>query len=393
LNEEVPTAFGGAIDDSHFALPTGFLPDVVTGMEHTVNPVPNSTYAVWANDDLLYTASGAGLRILNISDPTNPSVVSEDIVDSQSRDVDLMFHPNGRLYAVLADIGENGIRLVDVTEPEFPEFVSKSEKCTHNIAVVPGTTLVYSSFSLCHAEDLADGDNTHLTVVDFADPLNPVEYHHEFPPQVETVGGTPREVDATSCHQTSFQMDRNLGYCAGISQTLIFDIEDPVNPVIIQVIDWPGVNIHHAVYPAHGGDMLILGDEVAGVIAPVPACSQNADYPTSALWFFDTSDLTTPTPLGYFQQSSYEAANTDVDSAGDLYCSTHFGSLVEDRDLFVLGWYSAGTILVDFSDPTAPTQVDGWKGDGIISTTDSLYYKGHVYSTDGVRGVDVLKLI
>ncbi len=400
---DTPSPYGGATDETvHGNVPAGFLPDPITGLSHQTQLDPEHAYTVFANDDVLYVGGSPGLRIYDISDPANPSPLATEVLSSNSRDIDLMFHPNGRLYMALANSQEDGIHLFDVTDPTDPALVSKTPKCTHNVSVMPNTTLVYSSFSACHAEDLAAGDNTHMMVVDFADPANPVEHPLEFPRNVETIDGTPREVSAVSCHHITFEPSLDLAYCAGITQTLIFDTTDPVAPLITQVIDWPGNNIHHAAWITHGGDLLIIGDEFAGVLAPTPACTSEGDLPTSALWFYDLSDLSAPTPIGYFEQEHYDAINEDSvltyaeerDGATDtFYCSTHFGGFVEDQDIFVLGWYTAGTVLLDFSDPTNPFQLGEFRADGKSTTADAIYYKGHVYSADEIRGLDVLKVI
>ncbi len=364
------------------------LPDEITGMEFVTRAVESPGQGIWLHEDRAYVTGPSGLRILDVTDPGMPVLLAEDIPDTASRDVDIMEHPNGQLYAVLTAGGV--VKLVDVTDPSQAEVVSQTTLCSHNMAVVPNTTVVYSSWSLCHATDAGMVSAGDIEIIDFADPKNPVSTLFEFPPVAITEGGVPRPVTATSCHDVTFNVELARAYCAGISDTLIWDITDPLAPVIIQVIDWPGTNIHHAVWDARGGDLLILGDEFAGVAAPSPPCSETVSDPTSALWFFDISDLASPTPVGYFQ-IEWEQLNSDT---GDTprYCSTHFGTLVEDRDMLVMGWYSAGTVLIDFSDPADARQVAHYIGSG-TNTWEARYHNGHVFTGDAGRGMDILKLI
>jgi hypothetical protein len=366
------------------------LPGTVTGMEFITNGNSNGTTGIWIDGDTAYLSGGVGLRILDITDPARPALLAADIPDTNSRDVDILHHPNNRTYAVLADSGENGMKLVDVTDPVRAELVATEPHCVHTVAVVPNSTVVYASWSLCHAippgEQMQAGD---VTIVDWADPLNPTWKIFAFPPVVITEGGVPRPVTATSCHEMTFNAELQRAYCAGISNTMIWDISDPLNPEIVQVIDWPLINIHHSVYDARDGDLLIIADEFGGVATPSPPCTDPGVDPTSALWFFDISDLATPVPVGYFQIDHNQLSG---DTASRGYCSTHLGEIVDGRDLMVLGWYTAGTVLIDFSDPANAFQVAHYRAADPTSVWEARYHNGHVFSADTQRGLDISRL-
>src|ERR1051325_9884607 len=95
----------------------------------------------WIDDGLLYLSGGAGLRIVDIHDPANPVVLSEDTPYPNLRDVHLIHHPNGRFYAVLADDGKSQMKLVDVTDPHAPALVAKTTTCGPTVALAPRTPL------------------------------------------------------------------------------------------------------------------------------------------------------------------------------------------------------------------------------------------------------------
>ncbi len=113
--------------------------------------------------------------------------------------------------------------------------------------------------------------------------------------------------------------------------------------------------------------------------------------PTSSIWFFDISDLATPLPLGYFQveYDQVTAESADVPA----YCSTHLGDVIEGHDLFVLGWYAGGTVMVDFANPAAAQQVAAWHAPAPTSVWEARYHDGHVYAADTQRGLDILKIV
>lgn len=360
------------------------LPETVAGMEFVTNADANSTQGIWVEDGIAYLSGGPGLRILDVSTPSEPRLLAEAVeTTTGSRDVDLLHHPDGRTYAVLAKDG-GGIAVIDVTDPDDPRPVSQVDIFAHNIAVVPGSTLVYSSRSTSvHVPD--PGTTGQVDIVDLAEPAEPAVSVFQFP-AAAMAQGAPKPVTATTCHDITFEPEKDWALCAGISETHVWDITDPAAPEIIQVVTWPGNQIHHAAWSARGGELLIIGDEFGGAIAG-PACSE-APNPYAALWFVDISDLATPVPLGYYQVS-YDSAAED----NTALCTTHFGTLVEDRDLFVIGWYTAGTALVDFSDPSAPVEVAHYRPDGAVNTWEARYHDGHVYTGDTQRGMDVLRLV
>ncbi len=298
-------------------------------------------------------------------------------------------HPNGRHYATMA---RGDVILVDVEDPQAPFVVSTAPvPGSHTIMAIPGTAIVYNSRSISTHVPGA-GETGQIDIIDFTDPLNPVVHLYAFPAVAMTVGGVPRPVASTTCHEMTANAELKRAYCAGVTDTMIWDVADPIKPVILQVIDYPLINIHHSVYDTHNGTMLIIGDEFTGVLAPTPMCSDTVPYPTSAVWFFDISNLQTPLPLGYFQ-IDYDAIAPSAENGSPQYCSTHLGDVLQGRDLLVLGWYSAGTVLIDFSDPTAPVAVDHWRSDGSTSTWEARFWNGHVFTGDTVRGMDILKLV
>jgi hypothetical protein len=368
------------------------LPARITGLEPVARPDEETAFGEWVEDGVAYLSGPSGLRIYGVRDPMHPVALAVDVADTQSRDVDLLHHPNGRLYAVLADSGESYMKLVDVTDPTAPVLVGHTSTCVHTVAVVPDSTIVYGSWSLCHASSPTQAEQGDVEIVDFADPLSPVSKIMPFPPVAITVDGTPRPITATSCHEMSFNAALHRAYCAAISDTQVWDTTDAWNPVILQVIDDPLVNIHHSVWDARNGTLLIIGDEFVGVLAPTPTCSDSADLPTSALAFYDITDLASPVRVGYYQVD-YDAIGASAEAGKPIYCSTHLGDVIDGEDLIVMGWYSAGTVLIGFSDPAAPTTVAYWRADGDSSVWEARYMDGYVYSADEVRGLDILAIV
>lgn len=399
----VLTAVAGCLDDDAGVDPVdrepvvddwepAMLPDPITGLEFVKNAESTGAAGIYTHENKLYLSGGAGLRILDITDPQGSFLLAENVEGTQgSRDVDIMEHPNGRLYAVLAHGGPR-ISITDVTDPTSPEHILDitSIGSAHNIAVVPGEPIIYNSRSLdAGINDPAGLEVGKIDVIDLTDIANPEITIFGFPAVVITEGGVPKVSTAGTCHDITFLQtdDKDWAFCAGVTETQIWDITDALEPTIIQIIQTPLNQIHHGAWGARDGDILIIGDEFAGA-AGGTTCTDPVENPYAALWFWDISDLATPTPLGYYAISYNSATATDPS-----LCTTHFGTLVEDRDLFVIGWYTAGVGIVDFSDPTDPTEIAHYEPDGATNTWEARYYKGHVYTGDTARGTDILKLI
>lgn len=366
-------------------------PDAITGFEWVAQPNSNGTTGIWVADGLAYLSGGVGLRILDVHDPMAPVTLASEVEDTEgTRDVQAFVHPNGRHYAAMAQGGAR-IILVDVEDPTNPRVVSNvTLPGYHTLMVIPGTAVIYNSRSISTHVPGA-GETGQIDIVDFTDPENPEVHLYVFPAIAMTVGGVPRPVVSTTCHEMTANAELKRAYCAGVTDTMVWDVSDPLDPVILQVIDYPLVQIHHSVYDAWNGTLLILGDEFAGAAAG-PMCSDTVPYPTSAVWFFDISDLAVPKPLGYFQVE-WDAIAASAEGGSPVYCSTHLGDVLHGRDLFVIGWYSAGTVLIDFSDPTAPVAVDHYRADGPTSTWEARFWNGYVFTGDTQRGMDVLKLV
>lgn len=378
------------------------IPETITGMEQLMQldftafggeDFRISGNGVWLHEDKLYV-SGSSFAIVDVTDAANPVVLS--VLESRgARDVDIMEHPNGNLYAVLA--GSPGIVLVDVTDPLAPFEAGNITIGFHNIAVVPGTALVYNSRSVYRGQDLATEGGL-LDIVDFTDVANATVTQFRFGHEATVAGGAVKPVTAPACHDVAIYTDVNRAYCAGITETHIWDITDPKAPTIIQIVENPGTNIHHAAYAAKDHNLLIIGDELGGA-ALAPGCAVS-DQPYGGVWFVDISDLTTPVPVGYWApeepRSDPVRPNTNWMPGNGLpasvpTCTAHFGNLVEDRDILTMGFYTAGVFLIDFSDPADPVEIANYRPGGNV--WEGVYYRGHVYTGDSSRGVDVLKVV
>lgn len=292
-------------------------------------------------------------------------------------------HDDGAANECEPGDGQAGISIIDVRNPRRPEPISFVDTIhgSHNLTTVGDTGLVYvSSYAL--DDPLAEAG---VSIVDVgANPEDPPVTFLEFPRAQSAAerdetrytmrNDTDKVPESPGCHDIGLDLDQDLAFCAGITETHIWDISDPRDPVIIEIIHNPLINVDHAAQVNADGDVLVVNDEWAGAAGGPTGCL-TARPPTGALWFYDISDPTDAEPRGYWSPP-------EPDPVGDFTCTSHFfGTFETDAggDRLVASWYDHGIWVVDFDTPELATGVAAFQPEG--ETFWSAYpYKGTLYA-------------
>lgn len=143
-----------------------------------------------------FVAAGAGLAVVDISDPSNPRQIGRCETSDFAVDVAV-----SGAYAYVA--GWDGLKVVDIADPSHPTIVGQqvgSGLWTRRVAV--------SGTHAC----LVDS-NLGLLVVDVSDPSNPIE-----------VGSLP-------LYGTGVAVTGHYAYVAGSPGLRVISVEDPSHPV------------------------------------------------------------------------------------------------------------------------------------------------------------------
>lgn len=324
-----------------------------------------------------------GVRLYNVANPQNAKRLSFANCDGWHSDVDFV----GSQYVVQSHDsessnsgcspgeGKEGVRVFDVSNKKQPKSVGFAETVhgAHNLTALGDTGLVYvGSYNLSNPADV-DG----VSIVDVgANPQDPPVRFLEFPdadnsskhPDMKNTSG--RVPTSPGCHDIGFDLQRDLAFCAGIEETMIWDISDPRNPVIISIIRNPAISIHHGARPNADGDVLILNDEWAGATGGPTACLASNE-PAGALWFYDISDPRNPQLKSYWSPPKAEPTAD--------FCTSHFYDAFEDRDWVVTSWYENGVYVVDFSDPSNPKMVAFYDPPG-ANFWSAYAHRGAIYA-------------
>jgi hypothetical protein len=271
---------------------------------------------------------------------------------------------------------EQGVSLHDITDPTAPVRiggVTGLPAGTHTLTVHPSEPIVYAS-----PGGIANGGGTQQ-IIDFSDVDAPV---------VATF-----QPNQTGCHDFSVieREDGTIGVCVGLTESQIWDLEDPLAPVILSRIVNPLIQFHHTGVTTSDGNLLVIGDETL-------AAQECLGGPTGAMYAYDISDPTLPVPQGYFAIDRNSGDNPISAMNRTNWCTAHIFEFVGDTDTMVASWYTGGMNVIDWSDPLFPREVAHYQVDTGTREDDTNYWSAYlhedlVYANDRGRGaLDVLRV-
>lgn len=378
------------------------LPETISGLEHIVKAdgVEAGAGIAMFGSLAIVPGFGAPSSIVDISDPAKPVLLSTFKPQegmASHRGATTIAYPDGRLVTVIAT--GRGLDVWDISDPTSPQPLPTIVMKSHKVGVVPGTPIVYNAASGGGGSRIADEGTAVTEIYDLSDPTNPVKVQDW--------------ANGFACHHVYFWNDiaqeKYRGICAGIEFTQIWDTKDPKDPkVIVSVPVHQGVAgtpsgsipllaFSHYAGLSRDGKILLVGDESGGGSYP-PGCVASVNTPAGAvstpvgaLWFYDVSNEKSPKVLGWYSPLN----DPRVKAAPDTSCTAHHGRLVpaEGRDMIAMSFYGAGVVLVDFtgvgtaSGPLA--KVVAQYADG-SDTWETWYNQGYLFTGDLARGMDVI---
>jgi hypothetical protein len=462
----VPTAASGQEDDPREGLPPGYLD--WTAASSNIELVdsdpregpfdaPPGTFG-FVNSDLAFKGDVAiagnfnGFQFYDLSDPTNPDLLSAFVCPGGQGDVsvygDLLFmsveETRGRI-----DCGTQGapgavnperfrgVRIFDISDLDNPVQLPGVQTCrgshTHTIVTDPddanniyiynsGTAGVRSPLELAGCENAALTQSPVTTG-------NPTQWRIDVikvplaAPQTAAIVSQPRIFtdpvtgafnglqntlsgalhpsgipysplpNTNTCHDiTAYpELEIAAGACGG--NGILLDISDPVNPVRLDAVSDPNYSYWHSATINNDGTKVIFTDEWGG--GTNARCRSTDSLEWGADTFFDLV-------AGEMEFRSYfkmPAVQTVQEN-----CVAHNASLVPvpGRDLLVQAWYQGGVSVIDFTDTANPQEIaffdrgpinspnpTGLNLGGLWST---YWYNGLVYGTEIARGFETFGL-
>jgi len=390
--------------------------------------------------DVLVTGSYHGFNVYRLADDGMPALMSSIVCPGGQGDVsivgDLLImsveENRGRVDCGLQSVTEDvsperfrGIRIFDISDLTRPVQVGAVQTCrgshTHSVVSGPGNDgriIVYVSgiASVRDTEELdrcfdeSPGDNrTALFRIDVIEiPVNDparsriVDSPAVFAdPETGALAGLWRGGDHGDDTQETSRTDQchditvfpalaiAAGACSG--NGILFDISDPVKPQRIDAVVDAGFAYWHSATFNNDGTKVLFTDEWGGGSRPRCRAYDPLDWGADAIYDIVDGKLEF--------RSHYKMPAPQVDQEN---CVAHNGSIVPvpGRDIFVQAWYQGGISIIDFTDSANPVEI-GYFDRGPIDAEDLIpggfwsayWYRGRIYGTEIVRGLDVLALV
>ena len=356
-----------------------------------------------------------GFRMMDIRDPAKPREVGQFVCWGDQSDVSIW----GNLVVLSVDKPTTvdcsaqsgsweGIRVIDISNRSNPRIVtSLATDCgSHTNTIYPdlrnNRLLVYVlSYPLAGRYNPAGATATcnatsHRKISVVEVPLGD--------PSAARILGTPDVGDVIGCHDVTVFLERKLAGAACLTETQLWDLSDPEHPQIVGEVHNPEINIHHSTTFSNDGRTMVVGDELGGAAAS-PGCFGGDAYSPGGLFFYDVADAAAPELKG-----TYKIPRTDVSE----FCTAHLFNVVPmrtEQDILVSSWYTGATSVLDFTDPSNPTEIAFYVPSNPTSPDEqpleaaawaSYWYNGVVYANNfdedvnsispQSRGLDVFRI-
>lgn len=346
-----------------------------------------------------------GFRILSIADKKNPKEIGQFVCPGPQADVsiwkDLVFvsvdsprigpecGARGATTAeVLAGQGFEGIRIVSISDPRRPEQIAfvRTDCGSHTHTLIPDLgrrsprlLLYVSSYPLTGQHPRHEGEQECGFEPPAHQKISVVEVPLTDPASARVVNEPYVGPTTIGCHDITVFVAAKLAAAACLTESQIWDISEPVEPVILSRIRDPRINIHHSAAWSWDSNTVVIGDELGGALA-TPGCTGGEDTPVGALWFYDVSDPAGPVFKSHWRiPRAYPSA----------FCTAHNFNVVPlrtEKDILVSAWYNGGTTVVDFTNPADPKEIGYYapKADPARQTAawSSYWYNGLIYSNN-----------
>ena len=337
--------------------------------------------------DLVYQGSYAGFRTIDVSDPANPTVVSEVACGGSQGDVIVQGNVLVRSWGSKSTSptatcggqpvlpGFEGLHVFDVSNPAAPALVASVPLLcgSHTATGVPdpanGRLLVYNNASdaTCPFIDIVS--------VPLANPAGA---------RLTGIAPTGR-----GCHDTAVILGTtNLAACAGGNGVTVLSLGGArggslTSPTQLYSKSIPGVTIGHAASFSWDGEVLLFGHEPGG--GAQARCEATDAASDRTLYLIDAD---TGTDVGTWVLPRPQTAAEN--------CTVHNLNVIpttDGRRIAVSGNYQSGMSVIDFTNPADVVEVayadPAPLGESLVLGGDwsTYWYDGRIYTSDITRGL------
>ena len=334
-------------------------------------------------DDRNEKPKKGGIRIFKLSDSGVPMQVGFLKCPGNDNDVEVInknlivvaYHNN-----VCDESGTDGMLVVDVSNKSRPQVIGKltlpSGGSAHTLNPYPGGKYVY-----INPGGLPSNGGGIEYIVDISNPKKP---------KIASQFGPAEGNHRSGCHDMafSFRNDRKLAFCPGYQHVSIWDVSDPLTPVVVSQITNPAIEFDHFALPSPDGNLLAIDDEAFAA----HECA-SGQSPTGRVWIYDITNPEAPV-----MQSSFAPPRGGDDTELGTYpgwikswCLSHGLHWKRNSNDLAVTWFTGGVSVLNLDDPTAPEEVAHYMAP-TSATYSVLWKRGRLYTNDTYRGLEMFEV-
>jgi hypothetical protein len=344
-----------------------------------------------------------GFGIYDISDPANTTLVSQVYCPGSQNDISVhgnilvLSTDSSRSNNTCSSVGQSasikssweGLKIFDISNLASPQYVAAVEtSCgSHTHTLLPsGTDLYVYSSAFFPDASFPDCQPPHDLVDVVRIPIaSPASAALVASPNLFPDGGA---ANTSGCHDITVFPSKNLAAGACMGDGILFDVSNPVAPVVLARKQDPNFAFWHSATFNQDGTKVVFTDELGGGVGA--ECTRKVGPTRGADAIFDITG-TTLTFRSYFKIPRMQSTKEN--------CVAHNGSLIPaaGRDIMVQAWYQGGLSVFDFTDSANPQEIAYFDRPALVPTStagfwSAYYYNGHIYGSEIARGFDVLRI-
>ena len=396
----VPVAAHEPWDDGEIPPPPPASP--ADGYSQSMHLLSTDEHKGGVNSDLAFKGTLAfaghygGFRVIDLAEPEAPVELADVHCNGPQGDVtvwgDLLFLSVDRPQSTVGCEGSQnvtattegmfeGVRIFDISIPSAPVFLQgvRTDCGSHTNTLLPGENgkayIYVASYPLSASgigpDCQAPFEKISVIAVDGDDAAAGLTAHVAAEPTIKGIENFGAKFGVTpffACHDISVLVPNKTAAAACLSQGQLWDISDPLAPVVTDEIDTPQVDIWHSAAFTPDGKYVTFGDEYFG---------SPTEEPFGSLWTYSVADPSTA--LGHLRIPRDERST---------YHNFNYVPL-RDKYILVSSAYGSGTSVVDMTDPTDPNEMGFY--DMQSNQWSTYWYNGLIVANDISRGVDVLR--
>ena len=348
-NPEMPTPVSKVVDDSVFR-----LEDIGSLFDQAIRILSGTTIMLRGAEGVHTTTIGSnmyaivtnshGIQIIDITNPEMPTPVSKVVDDTTL----LLDNAQGvhtttigsNMYAIVTSNSENGIQIIDITNPEMPTPVSK---------VVDDTTLLLDNAQGVHTTTIGSNmyaivTNSHgIQIIDITNPEMPT-------PVSKVVDDTTLLLDnAQGVHTTTIGSNMYAIVTSYSENGIqIIDITNPEMPTpVSKIVD----------------DTTLLLDNAQGVHTTTIGSNMYAivtSYSENGIQIIDITNPEMPTPVSKVVDDDLEYLFLGAKNVHTTTIGSNTYAIVTSY----LGW---GLLIIDITNPEMPILIKNIHSDTPIN--------------------------